>query len=725
MSSDFDPYRVWLSIPANEQPANYYRLLGVELFESDDEVIISAADRQITHVSTFQSGQYSEQAQRILRELATAQVTLLNKSKKVKYDAQLRSKLNASTDSKIDDTIVVELPPPPPQPSSTPSSKKSKVKHKKQKAVKTIKKNADASLAPFIVVLLSAMVLEMFVFLSFFLIYQNKLPARAEVYQIKAKELYDQSIELEKEKKYPEALIKLNAVCELVPENEDYKSARQRVQTVIEKAQLLAGTRKKVTVNGVEFAFRWCPAGTFTMGSPESEEGHTDKEIQHEVTLSEGFWMMETEVTQQQWKAVMGNNPSKFQGDTLPVEHVSWDDCQIFCNKCQELGLPVQIPTEAQLEYACRAGTTGTFSGNLDDMGWNLSNADRKTHPVGMKAPNAWGLYDIHGNVWEWSQDKLAKYPEGSVTDPVELFNGSSRVVRGGSWLNDYTGCRSACRGYFSQKSRVDIVGLRCVIPGNSEFASLTTQDSDSTDKNKETEIQNNNNDTIAGTREAIDINGVEFAFRWCPPGSFMMGSPESEEGRISDETYHQVTLTKGFWMMETEVTQKQWKAVMGSEPATHFKGDNLPVECVSLEACLEFCQKCSSLGLPLQLPTESQWEYACRAGTTEAYIGVLDEIAWHGSNSEDKTHPVGTKKPNAWGLFDMTGNVWERCRDLRAVYPSESVTDPEESSNGFYRAVRGGGLFSRPSYCRAACRGDDGPGCREQGLGFRCIKSQ
>ena len=201
MSSDFDPYRVWLSIPPEEQPANYYRLLGVEMFESDDDVISNAADRQMIHVRTFLSGQYSEQAQRILNELATAQVTLLNKTKKVKYDSQLRSKLNASSDPKIDDTIVVELPPPPP-PSISPNTPENK--QKKKIAVKTVKENAGASVTPYIVVLLSAMVLELLLFAGFFLIYRSKLPTTAQVCLAKAKGIYEQSIELENGKKYSE-----------------------------------------------------------------------------------------------------------------------------------------------------------------------------------------------------------------------------------------------------------------------------------------------------------------------------------------------------------------------------------------------------------------------------------------------------------------------------------------------------------------------------------------
>ena len=235
-----------------------------------------------------------------------------------------------------------------------------------------------------------------------------------------------------------------------------------------------AGERAVMTINGVEFAFRWCPAGTFMMGSPTSENGRNDDEKQHQVTLTKGFWMMETEVTQKQWKAVMGNNPSNFKGDDLPVEQVSWNDCQEFCKKCVQLGLLVQLPTEAQWEYACRAGsTTAYFWGNA--LNGDKANCDgnypcgtttigkylKKTTPVGSYAANAWGLYDMHGNVWEWCQDWFGDYPSGSVTDPTGPSNGSDRVIRGGSWNSDARSCRSAYRFYNEPGYRSNRLGFR------------------------------------------------------------------------------------------------------------------------------------------------------------------------------------------------------------------------------------------------------------------------
>jgi len=210
------------------------------------------------------------------------------------------------------------------------------------------------------------------------------------------------------------------------------------------------GETKTVALpGGATMEMVWCPPGEFTMGSPASEEGryprHHDYERQHQVTLTKGFWMAKTEVTQKQWQSVMGYNPAKFKGDDLPVECVSWEDCQEFCRKA---GL--QLPTEAQWEYACRAGSTGPYAGTgqLDDMGWHFSNSGGGAHPVGTKRANAWGLHDMHGNVWEWCADWFGNYPTGAVADPTGLVSGGCPVLRGGCWSDDVQSCRSACRSW-------------------------------------------------------------------------------------------------------------------------------------------------------------------------------------------------------------------------------------------------------------------------------------
>jgi len=205
---------------------------------------------------------------------------------------------------------------------------------------------------------------------------------------------------------------------------------------------------------GLELVY--IPAGNFLMSSPESESGRSRfagrEGPQHRVTLTKGFYLGKTEVTQAQWEKVMGFNPSLFKGAgrELPVDTVGWKDCRTFCEKA---GGGLRLPTEAEWEYACRAGTQGPYAGDLDEMGWYLGNSDGATHPVGGRKPNAWGLYDMHGNVWEWCQDIIDKYSNEAVTDPAGPEKDGERVLRGGSWAAYASDCRSAARGCYVGKS--------------------------------------------------------------------------------------------------------------------------------------------------------------------------------------------------------------------------------------------------------------------------------
>jgi formylglycine-generating enzyme required for sulfatase activity len=196
------------------------------------------------------------------------------------------------------------------------------------------------------------------------------------------------------------------------------------------------------------------PAGSFMMGESSSS---------HKVTLTKGFWIGWTEVTQAQWKAVIGNNPSYFQNcDNCPVEQVSWEDVQQFIQKLNARGEGTyRLPTEAEWEYAARSGTTGDYAGNVDSMGWYSANSGSRTHEVAINQPNAWGLYDMHGNVWEWVQDWYGDYPGGSVTNPTGATSGSHWVARGGSFDAPIEVLRSAIRGTGPPSYRAHNLGFR------------------------------------------------------------------------------------------------------------------------------------------------------------------------------------------------------------------------------------------------------------------------
>ena len=486
------------------------------------------------------------------------------------------------------------------------------------------------------------------------------------------------------------------------------------------------GDRLVKVVNGVEFAFRWCPAGTFIMGSPETETGRCYRENQFQATLTNGFWMMETEISQKQWKAVMGNNPSRFNEDeNNPVENISWYDCQDFCKKCSQNGLNLKLPTEAQWEYACRAGEENSNSRDRYHS-WNEENSGHKTHPVGTKHdPNEWGIYDMHGNVLEWCEDWYGAYPNKSVINPTGPTSGFTRINRGGCWNDSLTHIRSASRFDAYPNDQFDNLGFRCVIAQDNDKKSNSSVNDRLSAKKPENKHE-------PGSALTKNINGVEFTFRWCPPGSFIMGSPTSEEERNDDEKQHKVIFTKGFWIMEAEVTQKQWKTIMGYN-TSYEKNEANPVENISWFDCDDFIKKCSEYGVNLKLPTEAQWEYACRAGTDTPY-------SWGSSLNGDKANcngelpygtsihgkargviPVKSYEPNAWGLYDMHGNVDEWCSDWGNSYPSGCMSDPLGPSYGSYRVVRGGNWGEGAKYLRAAIR-NHSVQSNSPYTGFRCI---
>ncbi|HOD49409.1 MAG TPA: formylglycine-generating enzyme family protein [Candidatus Hydrogenedentes bacterium] len=215
---------------------------------------------------------------------------------------------------------------------------------------------------------------------------------------------------------------------------------------------------------------------------------------------------------------------------------------------------------------------------------------------------------------------------------------------------------------------------------------------------------------------------GMDFV--WVPPGTFLMGSPLGEEDRYEDEVQHQVAIPEGFWLGKTQVSQAQWKAVTRSHPS-EFQGNHLPVECVNWNDCRGFIQKLNAQSEGVfRLPTEAEWEYACRAGTTTAYCfgddaSNLGDYAWYDENSERTAHPVGRKKPNGWGLHDMHGNVWEWCEDL-VVYP----TDVKGAPSGDCRAVRGGSWSDFPRACRSANRPSHFPFSRRNNCGLRLARN-
>jgi len=536
---------------------------------------------------------------------------------------------------------------------------------------------------------------------------------------------------------------------------------------------------------GIEFV--QIQPGEFTMGcSPGDDECDSNELPAHRVRITRGFQIGKYEVTQDQWQAVMGLGWSNYKGATLPVDFVSWDEIQTFLGRLngRNDGFRYRLPTKAEWEYAARAGTADKYAGAgaLGDVAWYLSNSDSQTHPVGEKRPNAWGSYDMLGNVREWCQDWYGDYSSSPVENPAGPSSGQYRMLRGGSWYGVAGFGRVSYRFRFGG---VGIGGFRCVreVAASSSCAAptITTQPAGRTIASGSTadltvtasgsaplsyqwyEGAQGTTTRPVGTSSptfrtpaltvattywvrvtnacgqvdsaAATVNitaptlrndfGMEFV--QIQPGEFTMGCSPGDSGCSAVESpAHRVRITKGFQIGKYEVTQQQWQAVIGSNPSW-FKGVTLPVEQVSWDDVQAFLGRLNARndGFRYRLPTEAEWEYAARAGTTDKYAGAsaLGDVAWYDSNSGSTTHPVGQKRPNAWGMYDMLGNVWEWCQDWYGVYSSGAADNPAGPSSGPGRTTRGGSWVSYAWDARASYRVRVAPEVRSGSGGFRCVR--
>jgi formylglycine-generating enzyme required for sulfatase activity len=440
----FDPYHRWLGIRPEDQPPNHYRLLGLSPWESDCEVVRDAADRQMAHVRTYQLGPNSALSQQVLNELGAAAACLLDPQKKAAYDAILRREMDSA-----------QRPPgPPPPPSPPPPSSPLRLAPKQRSL------NRLAVLAAGGVALLCLITLVV----GIKLLGRNEKPvANSAGKTVAAADKPLPSTTNQPPQPKPAATTPPTAL-EPAPNSHKPTKAAEPL------APLEKPAPKEISVelgNGVKLEMILIPAGEFLMGD---DNGGGDEKPVHRVKITKPFYLGKHPVTQEQWEAVMGNNPSHFNRSKNPVERVSWDDCQAFFEKINAKvgGGKFSLPAEAQWEYACRAGSVtrycfGDDMSSLDEYAWYDKNSENKTHAVGKKKPNAWGLYDIHGNVWEWCADWYdgGYYANSPVDDPAGPSGGSNRVFRGGGWYDPALNCRSANRYGYSPERRTDNLGFR------------------------------------------------------------------------------------------------------------------------------------------------------------------------------------------------------------------------------------------------------------------------
>ena len=296
-------------------------------------------------------------------------------------------------------------------------------------------------------------------------------PLKSEIDEIEKKRKFDGLLSLAigyyKEKRCIEARKAVNDAIALYPNNQVALDLKEKI---------IKDCNEKIITNSIGMQLMSISPGTFSMGSPPSEQGDSDEHPQHEVKISRYFYIGIYEVTQRQYQKIMGNNPSEFDGDDLPEEQVSWNDANEFCKRLsQKEGEHYRLPTEAEWEYACRAGTTTAFNHGQNGLTtirpicWCSDNgilgSARQTKPVSSYNPNTWGLYDMHGNVWEWCQDWYDEnyYSQSPSVDPQGQSSGSTRVLRGGSWYDTPKDCRSAKRDCLKPDNSRDKIGFRVV----------------------------------------------------------------------------------------------------------------------------------------------------------------------------------------------------------------------------------------------------------------------
>lgn len=443
--------------------------------------------------------------------------------------------------------------------------------------------------------------------------------------------------------------------------------------------------------------------GTFEMGA---DNVPNDEEPVHDVTVS-SFYIGKYEVTQEEWKTVMGDNTSHFKGDNLPVEKVSWYQAIEYCNKrskmegrtpcysgagddiaCNFEADGYRLPSETEWEFAAIGGNKSKgyrySGGNIAlEVGWFEENSSYRTHPVGQKKPNELGIYDMSGNIWEWCFEWYGAdyYKNSPAIDPRGPEKGKQRAYRGGGICGRDYFTRTRARYSLPAKYQHSDMGLRVVC-------------------------------NAAGKLPAgmVKVDG----------GTFKMGSTIG--GRQGERPKHKVTVSD-FYMAKYETTQQEWMDVMGQNPC-YFCALDAPVNAVSWYDAVDYCNKLSKKeGLTpcyskdgdkvicnfeadgYRLPTEAEWEYTCRGGAKSQNFKFSggnepDEIAWHAGNSGYRHQSVGEKKPNELGIYDLNGNANEWCWDWfsRDYYPESPAKDPRGPVHGVRRVMRGGSSLNPPS---------------------------
>ena len=545
-------------------------------------------------------------------------------------------------------------------------------------------------------------------------------------------------------------------------------------------------------IAGVEFQLVAIEPGSFIMGS-NSHDG--DERSAHKVIIDYSFDIGKTEVTVAQFRAFVEaadyekqgwtwarrcsdhiglvekkpcENPGFEQTESHPIACVDYNDAKAFCKwLSQQTGQNFRLPTEAEWEYGCRAGTTGDYAGDIEQMAWFDATSEGLIYPVAQKKPNPWGLYDMHGNVREWCEDNYYwNYKNAPVdgsaamTPDVPADVASRRALRGGSSCSPKESCRSSSRygvyRFFHQCS----TGFRIV-----RCAKLAAPGADRPASAARKSLKSFGSGVARPAKLTLTVGEIDFNLIRIDPGTFIMGSEHNYVDQYKwtyELPQHEVTIDYNFYMGTTEVTLEQfglfvaetgyvtdaekegWIFNSDNEKGWHdiicqdwrFPGfiqtEDEPVTHIGWYDAVAFCQWLSEkTGRDVRLPTEAEWEYACRAGTTGDYAGNLGEMAWCHWTTDTlfRTYPVAQKKPNPWGLYDMHGNVWEWIQDMWHPGIEGAPMDGSARLDSPYRfnhgITRGGSSYNPPWLLRSYIRMRTQLGCRIHfNNGFRIAMS-
>jgi|GEM_PF-552960 len=535
-------------------------------------------------------------------------------------------------------------------------------------------------------------------------------------------------------------------------------------------------------VGDIAFELVRVPAGRFLMGSPS---GDSDERPVHEVCIDYDLYMSTTEVTVRQFRALVEatgyktdaekagwasvcplpglhshqrgldwRRPGFTSTDDHPAVVISRSDAMAFCRWLSEqTGRTVRLPTEAEWEYAARAGRDDDSAEGAGDAAWYEENASG-AQPVGAKKANAWGLHDIQGNASEWCLDVYRPGYQGApadggawTNDPFLPLPAWRYVLRGGSWAGPARQLSLSYRSRRIQNFARPDTGFRIVLSS-----------ADSGSRARLASVREETRGPAACTRDeytgrtALTTHNVRFEFARIPAGEFIMGGT----GEI-ERPLHKVRIGHDFDVGVTEVTIAQFRAFVkatdhvtdgqkegygwlrsGAQDwqcednldwrrVTSDESDDQPAVLISWYDAMAFCHWLSTeSGQEIRLPSEAEWEHACRAGTTGLYAGQISAMGWSQHNSWGTPHPVAKKQPNAWGLYDMHGNVWEWCLDFFTTSYDGAPTDgqPRWNVDGPTDVVSRGGSFANPpGWLASGCRMGTSPSASHYNNGFRLVR--